>query len=45
MSPRVKHILFLVGIAVLAIVVDKKTGGKISALIGKVPVIGPKLVG
>jgi hypothetical protein len=38
-----KHALILVGIGLLAIVIDRKTKGKISGFLAGVPIIGPFL--
>lgn len=45
MSARVKFFLYLVLAGVVAIIIDRKTGGKISGLIARIPVVGPQLVG
>lgn len=45
MSANVKKFLWVAGLMILGIVVDRKTGGKISGLVAKIPVVGPLLVG
>lgn len=45
MSANVKKVLWVAGLMVLGIVIDRKTGGKLSGLVAKIPVVGPILVG
>jgi hypothetical protein len=38
-----KHIAILIGVGLLAVVINTKTKGKIANLISQIPVVGPML--